>query len=37
MNGIGGREIAAKKHGPLALIHFDAPCDTWADDGRGRG
>ena len=23
----------AKKHGPLALIHFDAHCDTWADDG----
>ena len=23
----------AKKHGPLALIHFDAHSDTWADDG----
>ncbi len=23
----------AEKHGPLALIHFDAHCDTWADDG----
>jgi agmatinase len=23
----------AKKHGPLSLIHFDAHCDTWADDG----
>ncbi|MCL4144407.1 UNVERIFIED_CONTAM: hypothetical protein GTU68_035239 [Idotea baltica] len=23
----------ANKHGPLALIHFDAHCDTWADDG----
>lgn len=23
----------AKKHGPLALIHFDAHCDTWGDDG----
>lgn len=23
----------AKKYGPLALIHFDAHCDTWADDG----
>lgn len=22
----------AAKHGPLALIHFDAHCDTWADD-----
>lgn len=22
----------AEKHGPLALIHFDAHCDTWADD-----
>lgn len=22
-----------EKHGPLALIHFDAHCDTWADDG----
>jgi len=25
----------AKKHGPVALIQFDAHCDTWADDGRG--
>lgn len=23
----------AKKHGPLALVHFDAHSDTWADDG----
>ncbi len=23
----------AKKHGPLALIHFDAHSDTWGDDG----
>lgn len=23
----------AKKHGPLSLIHFDAHCDTWEDDG----
>ena len=23
----------AKKYGPLALIHFDADCDTWDDDG----
>ena len=23
----------AEKHGPLALIHFDAHVDTWADDG----
>lgn len=23
----------AEKHGPLALIHFDAHCDTWPDDG----
>ena len=22
----------AEKHGPLALVHFDAHCDTWADD-----
>ena len=22
----------AQRHGPLALIHFDAHCDTWADD-----
>ncbi len=22
----------AKKHGPLALVHFDAHSDTWADD-----
>lgn len=21
----------AKRHGPLALVHFDAHCDTWAD------
>ncbi len=24
----------AEKHGPLALIHFDAHSDTWADDGQ---
>lgn len=24
---------AAKAHGPVALIQFDAHCDTWADDG----
>lgn len=24
----------AKKHGPLALVHFDAHCDTWPDDGQ---
>ena len=24
----------AKKHGPLSLIHFDAHCDTWDDDGQ---
>jgi agmatinase len=23
----------AKKHGPIALIQFDAHCDTWDDDG----
>ena len=23
----------AKKYGPLSLIHFDAHCDTWPDDG----
>ena len=23
----------AKKHGPLSLVHFDAHCDTWPDDG----
>ena len=23
----------AKKYGPIALIQFDAHCDTWADDG----
>ncbi len=23
----------AATYGPLALIHFDAHCDTWADDG----
>lgn len=23
----------AKKHGPVALLHFDAHCDTWDDDG----
>jgi len=23
----------AAKHGPLALVQFDAHCDTWADDG----
>jgi agmatinase len=24
----------AKKHGPLALLHFDAHVDTWEDDGQ---
>ena len=24
----------AKKYGPLSLIHFDAHCDTWDDDGQ---
>lgn len=24
----------AKKHGPIALIQFDAHCDTWPDDGQ---
>lgn len=23
----------AKKHGPIALVQFDAHCDTWEDDG----
>jgi agmatinase len=23
----------AKHHGPVALVHFDAHCDTWSDDG----
>lgn len=23
----------ADKYGPLALVHFDAHCDTWPDDG----
>lgn len=23
----------AKQHGPVALLHFDAHCDTWEDDG----
>ena len=23
----------AKHHGPIALVQFDAHCDTWADDG----
>jgi agmatinase len=23
----------AKEYGPLSLIHFDAHCDTWEDDG----
>ena len=26
-------KAVAAKHGPLALIHFDAHCDTWDDDG----
>lgn len=25
----------AQVHGPLALIQFDAHCDTWDDDGQG--
>ncbi len=24
----------AKAHGPVALLHFDAHCDTWPDDGK---
>lgn len=24
----------AEKYGPLSLIHFDAHCDTWADDSK---
>ncbi len=24
----------AEKHGPIALVQFDAHCDTWTDDGR---
>ena len=24
----------AQKHGPIALVQFDAHCDTWTDDGR---
>lgn len=24
----------AKKHGPVSLLHFDAHCDTWDDDGK---
>jgi len=24
----------AKKHGPVSLLHFDAHCDTWEDDGK---
>ena len=24
---------AAKKHGPLSLVHFDAHSDTWSDEG----
>lgn len=27
----------AKKHGPLALIHFDAHSDTWVDDEYNHG
>ncbi|GHF19324.1 agmatinase [Kordiimonas sediminis] len=23
----------AEKHGPVSLLHFDAHCDTWDDDG----
>jgi len=26
----------AKRHGPLAMIHFDAHSDTWIDDADGR-
>ena len=25
----------AQLHGPVALLQFDAHCDTWEDDGRG--
>ncbi|MBB3065291.1 agmatinase [Limibacillus halophilus] len=24
----------ARAHGPVALVHFDAHCDTWPDDGQ---
>ncbi|MGI9436100.1 MAG: agmatinase [Geminicoccaceae bacterium] len=24
----------ARKHGPVALVQFDAHCDTWPDDGK---
>lgn len=24
----------ARQHGPIALVQFDAHCDTWTDDGR---
>lgn len=24
----------AAKHGPVSLLHFDAHCDTWEDDGK---
>jgi len=24
----------ARHHGPVALLHFDAHCDTWSDDGK---
>lgn len=27
-------QALAEKHGPLSLIHFDAHCDTWRDDGK---
>ena len=26
-------KAAAAKYGPLSLVHFDAHCDTWPDDG----
>ena len=26
----------AEKYGPLSLLHFDAHCDTWPDDGQRR-
>lgn len=27
-------QACAARHGPLRLVHFDAHCDTWPDDGK---
>ena len=27
-------KVHARQHGPVALVQFDAHCDTWEDDGR---